>query len=57
MESTLKFLEKYELMKSYLYIENQLYDILNLIIFARLKIIHTSTNNPENLVLLKKPKI
>ncbi|KAJ8977559.1 hypothetical protein NQ317_019134 [Molorchus minor] len=51
IETTLKYLEKCELlMESYLYVENQLDEILNSITFARLKIIHSSIISPESLI-------
>lgn len=47
----LKFLEICEqLMESYLYIEDNLNDILNSITFARLKIIHSSIITPAHLI-------
>lgn len=51
IQSKLKFLEICEqLMASYLFIEDNLNDVLNSITFARLKIIHTSIINPQDLV-------
>lgn len=51
VHTKLKFLEICEqLMASYLFIEDNLNDVLNSITFARLKIIHTSIINPQDLV-------
>ena len=51
VNTKIKFLEICEqLMASYLFIEDNLNDILNSVTFARLKIIHTSIINPQDLV-------
>lgn len=51
VKTKLKFLEICEqLMASYIFIEDNLNDILNSITFARLKIIHTSIISPQDLV-------
>ena len=52
IESKLKVIEICEnLMENYMYLENELNDILNAITFARLKIIHSAIITPKDLVL------
>lgn len=55
IDAKLKFSEICEkLMASYLYLEDNLNDILDSITFARLKIIHTSIISPDDLILSLK---